>query len=168
MDTLPASIQARQSEKKLGVPYLRFKLTPQINALLPLQDTQEVFVLPYGRIAPIPNMPDGVLGLFNQRGRIFWIVDLAQILQLTPLDDNRQQYNIALIKVGQISLGLAVEKVQGVIRLTAEAIQPFKGKVDARLSPYLQGCVLQGNEAVLVLDTEAIVSPAVWQSNLDS
>ena len=163
MQYLPVNLQAKVPNKKLGEPYLRLQLASKIPVLIPLKDAQEVLVLPVSRLTPIPNLLDGVLGVFNQRSRIFWIIDLAQILGLNPLNQNLQQYNIALVKVEQTPLGLAVDKIQGVIRLAADQIQPHLGKTDLHLVPYLKGCVLQNNEVVLVLDTAAIVNSPRYQ-----
>jgi twitching motility protein PilI len=166
MNSLPSIVETKQLKTQLGEPYLKWQLASEIPAVVPLKDAQEVLILPASRLTPLPNMPDGVLGLFNRRGRVFWLVDLAQILQLTPLESTLQQYNITIVRIGPVSLGLAVEKIQGVIRLTAEAIQPPRDRVDLHLTPYLQGCVIQPKEVVLVLDSQAIVNSPNLPSNL--
>ena len=166
MQPLPVNLQLNQSTKKIGKPYLRLQLGPKIPALVPLQDAQEVLILPVARLTPIPNVSDEILGVFNRRSRIFWIIDLAQILGLTPLAQKQQEYNVILVKVEQNPLGLAVDKIQGVMRLTTSQIQPLMGKIDLHLAPYLKGCVMQNNEVALVLDTSAIINSPKYQKKV--
>ena len=166
MNTSTLAFQSNQLQKNLGDPYLRLQLDRQTQAVLPMEDTQEVLVVPVGRIMPMPNMPACVLGLLNQRSRVFWVIDLPQMLELQALDTEVQQYNLAIVRVGNIPLGLVVEKVKGVMRFTADLMQSPIGTVAPGLIPYLRGCLLQKTEVLLVLDAEAIVrSPILHSSN---
>lgn len=142
-------------------PYLRLELTTNITAVLPMKNAQEVLVVSTRRITPIPNMPDCVVGLLNQRSRVFWVVDLPQMLEMPSVDRNSQQYHMAIIQAANVSLGLIVKDIKGVMRLTIEEIQSPIGNVAPGLIPYLQGCCLQQNEILLVLDPEAIVNSPI-------
>lgn len=161
MNTSPASpapIQLSTSEE----PYLKFRLDSQTWAVLAMQYAQEVLVSPAQRITPMPNMPPAVLGLLNWRSRVLWVVDLAHMLQLQPLEANVQKYNLAIVRVGELPLALAVQQVEGVTRLAPDTIQSPVGTVTAGLIPFLQGCILQQQDILLALDAEAIVrSPAL-------
>ncbi len=165
MNTSTLAFQSNQLQKNLGDPYLRLQLDRQTQAVLPMEDTQEVLVVPVGRIMPMPNMPACVLGLLNQRSRVFWVIDLPQMLELQPLDTEVQQYNLAIVRVGNIPLGLVVEKVKGEMRFTADLMQSPIGTVAPGLIPYLRGCLLQKTEVLLVLDAEAIVRSPILQSS---
>lgn len=147
--------------ENLGLPYLQLQLEPQTSAVLPMKHAQEVFTLPSRRITPIPNMPDCILGLLNQRSRVFWTIDLPQLLGMQPIDRNLQQYQLAIMRFGKTPLGTIVHQVKGVIRLTPEEIQPAQGHVTANLLPYVEGCCLQPNQTLLVLNAEAIINSAV-------
>lgn len=142
-------------------PYLKLELDRNTPAVLPMNNTQEVLRIKRDRITPIPNMPDCVFGLLNQRSRIFWIVDLAQLLDIQPLDRSFQEYNLVIIQTKETSLGLAVPSIKGVIRFSLEDIQSPVGNVDPGLVPYLQGCVLQEKSVLLVLDPETIVTSPI-------
>lgn len=157
MNTLPLAREANPSQKNSGEAYLRLQLDAQTQAVLPMQQIQEVLVVPAERLTPIPNMPEWVLGLLNQRSRVFWAIDLPCLLALSPPVQQAQEYNIAIARSGNTPLGLVVQKVQGAIRLSEAAIQSPVGNVAPGLVPYLRGCVLQQSEILLVLDAEAIV-----------
>lgn len=161
-DTLVQSLEQRQ--KSNGDPYLRLQLDAKTPAVLPMQLAREVTVVATSRLTAIPNMPQPVLGLLNQRSRIFWVVDLPQLLGMTPLSVNLQQYNLAIVQGRNIPLGLAIPKIEGVIRLEADQIQSPVGTVPSPLVPYLQGCILQDQDILLLLDPEAIInSPLLTQ-----
>lgn len=153
--------QQDQTSPSSDDTYLKFYLDQQTLAILPMRHTQEVFVVPPQLIALIPNMPVFVLGLLNRRSRVLWAVDLAQMLQLQSLDANTHQYNVAVISVGEVLLGLVVGSIQGVIRLTPDCIQPPPPSLRAGLASYVQGCVFQQANALLMLDPEVIMRSSV-------
>jgi twitching motility protein PilI len=151
--------------ESIQAPYLRLELTSDITAVLPMKNAQEVLMVSSRRITAIPNMPNCIVGLLNQRGRVFWVVDLPQMLEMSPIDRNLQQYHMAIINAANVSLGLIVKDIKGVMRLTIEEIQSPIGNVSHSLIPYLQGCSLQQNEILLVLEAEAIVNSPVLHQN---
>jgi twitching motility protein PilI len=154
-----------QVDRTVGDTYLKFQLEQQIPVTLSMEQAQEVLIVPTGRITPMPNMPECVLGLLNRRNRVLWVIDLAQMLQLQPLDTNVQQYHIVIIRVGQVPLGLVVQEVKGVTRFTLDCIQSPMGLVTSGLTPYVRGCILQQKEVILVLDAEAIVHSPILHSD---
>jgi positive phototaxis protein PixI len=141
--------------------FLRLKLDEQTHAVVPMLQTQEAIVLPAGRISVIPNLPSPILGLFNRRSSLLWLVDLPEILGLEPLDRHAHSYDIALLNVGQVPLAVAVRSIQGVIRFAQEQIESPIGSFNPAFTPYLRGWILQEKELVLVLEPEAIINAQV-------
>jgi positive phototaxis protein PixI len=150
-----------RSQKNLGEPYLRLQLDDRNHAALSMEFAQEVSIVPATRLTYMPNSPLCMLGLLNQRSRVYWVVDLPQMLGLEPLASDTQQYNIAIIQARNVSLAVAIKAVQGVKRFVKESIQSPIGTVDPHLTPYLQGCIPQDREAILILDAEAIVNSPI-------
>lgn len=107
-----------------GDTYLRFQLCQQTPAAVSMNRAQEVIVLPVTRLTPMPNMPPYVLGVMNRRSRVLWVVELAQMLGLPPVEFNGQHYNIVIIRNETAAFGLAVQAVDGVMRLLPEGVQP--------------------------------------------
>ena len=157
MNTPILADQRNQIDRTLVDTYLRFQLEPQTPAILAMEHAQEVLIVPVERITPMPNMPECVLGLLNRRNRVLWVIDLAQMLELQPLDTSAQQYHMAIIRVGQVALGLVVQEIKGVTRVKPDCIQSARGLVTSSLTPYLHGCIWQEKEILLVLNAEAIV-----------
>ncbi|NEO97137.1 MAG: chemotaxis protein CheW [Symploca sp. SIO2E9] len=174
-----------QSQETLGgayptEPYLRFQLDEKITAVFSMEQVQEVVVVPADQMTIMPNMPDCMLGLMTRRNRVMWAVDLAQLLLSQPLPVNLRQYKVIIIRVkpaskqqnmllesfqSQALLGLIVQEVTGGIRFPPDLIQSPQGSISSSLTPYLQGCLLQSNSMLLVLDAQAIAYSSKLQSN---
>lgn len=149
--------QLNQSDPT-GDSYLRLQIGDHIQAILSMEHTQEVLVVPIARITPVPNMPACVLGLLNRQNKVLWVIDLAQMLKLPPVDANSQQYHLAIIRVGAVLLGLIVQEIKGVTRFSSSLLQPAVELVNASLISYLDGCIVQQQEIILVLNAAAIVN----------
>jgi len=156
MDTIIHAPQMEQLQSTLGDTYLKFQLEQYTPAVLSVEYVQEVLIVPVGRLTPMPNMPKYMLGLLNRRNRVLWVIDLAQMLNLSP-DANAQQYNMVIIRVGQVPLGLVVQAVKDVSRFMPDRIQSVQGLATSGLATYLRGCIIQPKEIFLVLNAEAIV-----------
>lgn len=164
MDTPILTPDLNQVDSAVGDTYLKFQMDQQIPAILSMQHAQEVLIVAAGRITPMPNMPKCVLGLLNRRNRVLWVIDLAQMLQLQPIETNVQQYHIVIIRVGQVPLALVVQEVKGITRFPPDCIQSPMGLVTSGISPYLHGCILEEEEILLVLNAEAIVASPIFHS----
>ena len=141
--------------------FLKFQLDAQTCAVVPMLQTQEAIVLPSGRVSVIPNLPAPVLGLFNRRSSLLWLVDLPEILGLEPIDRHVHSFDVVLLKVGQIPLAVAVKSIQGVVRFAQEEIESPIGSFNPAFTPYLSGWIVQAKELILVLEPEAIINAEV-------
>ncbi|HHP7231615.1 MAG TPA: chemotaxis protein CheW [Xenococcaceae cyanobacterium] len=160
------ALWADNTTEDVSQPYLQLALGNKHIAALPMENAKEVLLISSQRITQVPNMSDCILGLINQRSRVFWVVDLPYMLGMQPISNNQQNYHLAIIRSSNISLGLVVSQVQGVMRLTREEIQSPVGNVSPGLVPYLQGCTLQKDKIILILDAEAIIdSPYLYSES---
>jgi positive phototaxis protein PixI len=154
-----------QSHQAIGDPYLKVQLTPQMAAVLPMEQAQEAIAIPYERITPVPNMPIFALGLLNQRSRVFWAIDLPLMLGLSTQPMNGQQYNLVIIKSGNNPLGLVVPKVQSVVRFNLNEMYSPIGEAPSSLVSYLRGCFSEAGKTLWVLDPEAIINSSSLNDN---
>ncbi|WP_024547043.1 chemotaxis protein CheW [Picosynechococcus sp. NKBG15041c] len=166
--------QLFQPEEKTGDRYLKFEFSPQQSGLISLEYVHEALRVPTRLVTPIPNMPDSVVGFMNSRNQVFFVVDLAQMLQLPATTANRQYYPVVTVRQSAASqaqdvylnqtdedtslLGLVVHAIQGVIRLNAEEIASPIEEFSEELTPYLKGCFVQDGQSVPVLDVQAIAT----------
>lgn len=92
---------------------LSFYLTPQIQAAISVDELIGLVTLETSKIAPIPDTPRAVMGIYSYRGDVMWIVDLPCLLGLPPLylANTRQVCSIVFLKAGQQIAGFAVAQV---------------------------------------------------------
>jgi positive phototaxis protein PixI len=153
--------------------YLRFYLEPNTTALLPIQKLTEVLTIPIGQIVPIFNMPAWVMGVYNWRGEILWMVDLNYLVGLTPWyqqTSNTSTHTAIVLNLRASNqkssttkskmLGLVVNRVEDIEWCNPDLIQsPPSSTLTSELVPFLRGYWLKSNgEMLVVLDGEAIIA----------
>lgn len=152
--------------------FLRFHLLPDTTALLPIQQLTEVLTIPKAQIVPIFQMPSWVMGAYNWRGEVLWMVDLGHLVGLTPW---HQQANITSAHTAIVlqaptkestatnpkheMLGLVVNRVEDIEWCNPDWIQsPPSSTVTPELVPFLRGYWLKPNgEMLVVIDGKAIM-----------
>lgn len=146
-----------------GEAYIKLQLTSKTKALLPMEQVQESLIVKAERITALPGMSESVVGMMNSRDRVFCVYDLPHLLNLPTTLIAAQQYQIVVLKISQfllvekkLQIGLAVEQISGITRLTVNRLQP-PTDVPAGLQPYVKACF--GNaERQFVLDLAAITA----------
>ncbi|ACK71197.1 CheW protein [Gloeothece citriformis PCC 7424] len=152
--------------------FLRFYLFPDTTVMLPLAQLTEVLTIPLGQIIPVPHMPSWIMGVYNWRGEILWMVDLGQLLGLIPWHQQTMTSSYRAIVLhsgtndtplskirGQV-LGLVVSGVEDIEWCNTQEIQsPPASAVTPSLAPFLRGYWLkpEGN-MIVTLDGDAILA----------
>ena len=149
-----------------GEQFLRLQLNADTTIAIALSWVEETLLISPQSVTPIPNMPAHVLGLMSSKGEAFWVLNLAQLLELPTILESSQYYEVVVIRalpaeenqntVDELFLGLAVPKIRGSIRLSPEDIVSPMYEVDANFHPYLSGQAAVDGQTVLVLSAEAI------------
>lgn len=174
-DALLASVQTESipSASKAIEQFLRFHLLPDTTALLPIEQLTEVLTIPRNQIVPIFQMPGWVMGAYNWRGEVLWIVDLGHLVGLTPWHQQAisasaytaivLQYrpkNTASTNTKNELLGLVVNRVEDIEWCSPDWIQsPPSASVTPELVPFLRGYWLkQNSEMLVIIDGKAIIA----------
>ncbi len=160
----PADAYDRGSQEQ----FLRFCLLPETMMMLPVSQLTEVLTIPSGQIIPIPHMPPWVMGVYNWRGEILWMVDLGHLLGFTPWHQqafNKGNYRAIVLhpsnqttKARNQMLGLVVSRVEDMEWCNPEDIKsPPSSAVTSSLVPFLRGYWLKENgDMVITLQGDAI------------
>jgi len=74
------SIPAIDSAARNQQQFLKFTIQPGLMALIEIECVMELVNIPIDRVVPMPHLPPAVRGVYNWRGEILWIVDLAMLL----------------------------------------------------------------------------------------
>ncbi|ACB53542.1 putative CheW-like protein [Crocosphaera subtropica ATCC 51142] len=169
--TNPATTSLETQDRHQLEQFLRFRLIPDTTLLLPVSQLTEVITIPVGQIVPIPQMPSWVMGVYNWRGEILWMIDLGELLGLTPWQQQPQVtpiYRTIVLHSGAISqnkahrqhLGAVVSGVDDIEWCNPNDIQSPPGStMTSNLAPFLRGYWLPPHgDMLVVLDGEAILA----------
>lgn len=161
-----------------GEQFLRLYLVPDTTAILPIQQLTEVLAIKSSQVVPISHMPTWVMGVYNWRGEILWMVDLGHLIGLTPWHQQEtrastytaivlQPHSNKATATKSLMLGLVVNRVEDIEWCNPDWIQsPPASAVTPELVPFLRGYWLKPNKDMLVvLDGEAIIN-AMPQPNI--
>jgi positive phototaxis protein PixI len=149
--------------------FLRLSL-PNMEVLLPVRQLTEVLNIPLGQIVPIPHMPAWVMGVYNWRGEILWMVDLGHLCGLTPWYQQPTYGSSHSVVVLQVryqpaasasknkTIGLVVRHIGEIEQCHSDMIQSLPpGSTPPALAPLLRGYWWQPEgEMLAVLDGEAM------------
>ena len=166
--TTPKGFSSQTEEKQ----FLKFHLHPHTKLMLPIKQITEVLKIQFGQIVPIPQMPSWVMGVYNWRGDILWMVDLGNLIGFPAWhqNENNSSNQTAIVLSPNkennrshvepnIDLGLVVARVEDIELCDVAKIQsPPSSMLTPQLEPFLRGYWLKEDEMVLVLDGKAIIS----------
>ncbi len=153
--------------------FLRFHLMPDMTGLLPIQQVTEVLTIPNSQIVPIFHMPPWVMGVYNWRGEILWLVDLGHLVGLTAWyqqPSSGSAYKAVVLQARSNSakatnvksqmLGVIVNRVEDIEWCNPDSIQsPPSSTVTPELVPFLRGYWLKSNgEILVVMDGQSIIT----------
>jgi len=152
--------------------FLRFFLVPDTTVLLPIAQLTEVVTIPTGTIVPIPHLPPWIMGVYNWRGKILWMLDLGHLVGLTPWYQqqvNSDVYTAIILESAHHSdssetekkvLGAVVNRIEEIEWCPVQKLQsPPASTVNPALLPFLQGYWLKDNgEMLVVIDGESIIA----------
>jgi positive phototaxis protein PixI len=145
---------------------MAFRLSQDTQAMVDVDYLAEVLAVPIAQVVPIPDMAAWVLGVYNWRGEILWVIDLGQLVGLPPIYQQATtvaEYSVLITQVGASHLGLAVSELQDMHWCDPSELASAPGiSVTADLAPVLRGYTLDSEgEILLALDVTAIQERAL-------
>jgi positive phototaxis protein PixI len=99
--------------------FLSIELTDNTKALLPIDQLVEILSIEWEKFIPIPETDNSVIGVFNWRQNITWLIDLPIFLGLSSIKsqmNNRLKLDIVVVKCDHNRFGLSVLKTGQISR----------------------------------------------------
>lgn len=115
---------------------------------------QEIILM--GEITRVPQTPDYIKGLINLRSTVIPIVDLRLRFGLTE-EASTDETRIMVVNVAGKTIGIIVDAVSEVLRITKEQIAPPPPTVAGLGREYLTGLVKLENRLLILLDIDKIL-----------
>jgi twitching motility protein PilI len=148
-----------------GDLHLRFALGSQGSYAFAATAVVEVVELGSDQLTAMPNTSPAIIGTFNLRGEIIWVLDLEYCLH-GSLFLGGSTFPVIVIQDGEHQLGLAVNAIQGMTWVKAEEIsEATPTSLGAALVPFVRGAL--GDELV-ILDPTAILRSQIWAKKPES
>ncbi|AFY43826.1 chemotaxis protein CheW [Nostoc sp. PCC 7107] len=149
--------------------FLSFTLGSNDQAVISLQHITEVLQISLVDICGVPQMPSCILGIYNWRGEMLWLVDLEEMLGYPSLlrGINFLSKMMAIIlEVDGKNLGFLVRNMMDIECLEPQQMkQPSADLFSPKISAFLQGYFINSVEKmVFSLDAVAIVKSPIWLS----
>ena len=156
--------QLAKSQTELD-QFLSFSLAPEQQALLPTHQLLEIVQVNLSQITAIAGLAPSVMGIYNWRGDVIWVVDLASLLGYKPL--YAQEYaqgkfqdkcHVIFLRNQDNVIGFAVSQVGQIMRCDISRIQTSALTfTNPKIMQACRGYWLSGtDETFLVLDVDAI------------
>ncbi len=154
-----------KTESKQG--FLSFSLRDKYIGVITLENVQEIFTIDLANICRVPQMPNCVVGVYNWRGEMLWLVDLDLMFGYSPLESQADLYAKSMVmklSYESKSLGILVNEIRDIEHLDIEFIKsPDEHLFSLEISPFVQGYFIDSNEEILInLDTKAIFQTPMW------
>lgn len=132
------------------IQFVGFSLS-DVDYAFEIRRIQEIILMP--PITKIPQMPVWIEGLINLRGSVIPVVSLRRRFDLEdrPTDDDTR---IIVLNVGSKTVGVVVDSVSRVMKLSPDQIQPPPVTIDAIERSTIQGVARVEEKLVVILDVD--------------
>ena len=126
---------SQSSITKVHEQFLQLHLVSDTIALMPTRDLSEVLTFSAEQIMPMPHMSPWMMGTYNWRGEILWLIDLGYLVGLTPLYKQvLSNYTATVLQFASSTktlnntnkqiVGLVVNQVGNIERCNPQSIKP--------------------------------------------
>ena len=108
-------------------------------------------------ITAVPGARYSVEGVINLRGSVIPVVDLRKRFAMEEIARGKDTRIMVMSSEGQ-DIGMIVDSVDEVLRISSESIEPPSSMVTGADSDYLVGIVKLADRLVILLDTDRVLS----------
>ncbi|NEO26371.1 MAG: purine-binding chemotaxis protein CheW [Kamptonema sp. SIO4C4] len=158
-DHLTSTPSPTEPEQK----YLCFQMGLENTAMLPVESIQEILRLQASQILSVPDMPETVLGIYNWRGEMLWLIDLNHLLGIEGLATAPLELLTAIVlEIDHQRLGIVVQQVEEIESHNPKQLQSPSGLFSPQLEPFIEGYLREARS--IVLNPQAILTASTQQN----
>jgi len=108
-------------------------------------------------ITAVPHAPAFVEGVTNLRGEVLPVIDLRRRFGL-PVAEATKQTRVVVIDVGGTKVGMVVDGVSEVLRVSEEDVEPLSPIVSTVDSAFITGIAKMADRLIILLDLARVLS----------
>ena len=154
--TEQSTIKASQQDESKAGKYLTFALADEEYGLEILKVREIIGMMD---ITAVPRTPNYVKGVINLRGKVIPTVDLRLKVGMDEAERTNQTC-IIVVDLGEVEMGIIVDKVSEVLDIAAEDIEDapsFGAQID---TDYIRGMGKAEERVTILLDISKLLSRA--------
>ena len=142
-----------------GSQWVTFNLDDETYGINVMQ-VQEV--LPMTEIAPVPGAPAFVMGIINLRGNVVTVIDTRMRFGLTSNEPGPTS-RIVVIETNDQIAGILVDSVAEVVEVKQGEIDTAPNVGNEESARYIYGVVSRGNQLLILIDVNKMLTKEEWQ-----
>jgi purine-binding chemotaxis protein CheW len=119
-----------------------------------------------GEITRVPETPPYVKGLINLRSMVIPVIDLRARFSLSEAELTPES-RIMVLHVGRRTIGIVVDSVNEVLRVTQQEISPAPPTVTSSGNGYMTGLVRLKEDLLILLDVDLLFGDEQCQALID-
>jgi len=120
-----------------------------------VDDVREV--VPSSSYAPLPNVPEHILGLFSLRGEIVSLTNISRIFGIEA-DEIKEDSLVVVIANDEMTTGLLVDGCEEIADIPVSKIEEAVSTLRGRENSAITGQLEWKNRLVAILDSQKIIS----------
>jgi purine-binding chemotaxis protein CheW len=143
-----------KNEAASEVQMVAFKLEKEEFAVN-IQQVREV--LKMTQVTPLPQSAYFIEGVINLRGEVIPVVDLRKRFEL-DLEERGEQTRIIIVEIQDSKVGLIVDSVTEVLRLSSAAIQLPPSRIAGTRTDFIKGVGKVNDRLLIILNLDKILT----------
>lgn len=108
-------------------------------------------------ITRVPNSPEFINGVINLRGRVIPVLDLGKRIGL-PEKEHSGDSRIIVVEIQNKVIGFIVDKVNIVLRINQNIVEPTPELVGKIESEFISGIAKMEKNLLILLDLDKVIS----------
>jgi purine-binding chemotaxis protein CheW len=148
----PAAHQRDAAQQTGSMQLVSFKLGDETYGIA-ITKIREIILV--GEITHVPETPSYVKGLINLRSTVIPVIDLRTRFAL-PAAELTPDSRIMVLHVGSRTIGIVVDSVNEVLRVTHQDISPAPPTVTSSGNEYMTGLVRLKEDLLILLDVDRL------------
>ena len=134
--------------------YIAFKLDKEEFAF-EISVVKEIF--PTQNITKVHRSPSYIEGVMNLRGKLVTVIDLRKRFGLPSTEKNKET-RIVVVEMGDTTVGMVVDAVTEVLRISSDSIEPPSPLVTTVDSTFITGIAKVEERLIILLDLGKVLS----------
>lgn len=108
-------------------------------------------------VTKVPKAPAYVEGVINLRGKVIPVIDLGKKFGMQQVERTKNT-RIVVVNIQDATLGIIVDTVTEVLRLSGDSIEPISDVVTSGRLDYLQGVAKLDDKMVILLALDKLLA----------